>query len=237
MKTRWRGAGTPITKYNLEQGCGLIPNEGTEFMKFGRLFIIVVVLLGAGYAWWAMRAPKSAAAPARTAEISMSSTKMAAPAATPPKPPVAAPIAPPVITAATRAEAAQPIAPNAPEPEPQADLNDCVARTLKLLEAKDVSGLVKTLMPPDEIQKMIASGRAASVEDIVAQFSQIPNLDERFQQLRRTLEAVKDVKPEMNAGSTKATYEVDPSIDGYNSPGNRKNVLTFTKVGGYWYMD
>jgi hypothetical protein len=205
-------------------------------MKFSRLLLVVVALIGATYAWWAMRTSKSMDAPTKTAEAPVAATTMT-PAVTPTKPSVAAPIAPPVITAATRAEAAQPIAPVAPEPEPQADLNECVARTLKLLEAKDVGGLVKTLMPPDEIQKMIASGQAASVEDIVAQFSQMPNLDDRIQQLRRTLEAVKDLKPEMNSSSTKATYEVDPSIDGYNSPGDRKNVLTFTKVGGYWYMD
>jgi len=209
-------------------------------MKYLRLLVVFVVLVAGVYFLWQFSGPVATEAPTNTAQSSpLASVQKPAEAASASQKPamVAAGVEPPVVTAAIKAEAAQPIAPRAAEPDPQADLNDCIAQTLKMIEAKDVAGLVKTLMPPDEIQKMIASGRVASVEDIVTQFSQMPNLNERFQQLQRTLEAVKDLKPEMNADSTKATYPIDPAVDGYNSPGDRKNVLTFTKVGGFWYMD
>ncbi len=215
-------------------------NAGLEFniMKFLRLFVGVVVLLGAGYAVWSFRAPAKSATPEPVANALATTPKPIVPGIAPPRSAVAAPILPPVVVAAqsVSAPAAAPAATGELEPQPQQDLDACIAQTLKILEAKDIPGLIKTLMPPDEIQKMIASGQAASVEDIAAQFSQMPDLDERLAQLQQTLESVKDQTPEFNADGTQATYTPGASSGVYNSPGGSSGTITFIKVDGNWYL-
>jgi len=121
------------------------------------------------------------------------------------------------------------------EYQPQADIGDCVAQTIKLLDEKDIVSLVKTLMPPDVIQQRIASGQVSSVEDIAAQYSQMPNINQMVSGLQSALESVKDKTPTLNDDGTQATYKLDPSVITANGPGADGNIR-FTKVNGYWYL-
>ena len=140
------------------------------FMKYLRLLVIFLVLLAVAYVLYQFSAPAddSAAKPAE-APAPVAAPKPMAPAMVAlPKPSVVAPIVPPVIAAAQPAPAVAATTPKAIDYQPQPDLNGCIDQTLQLLEAKDVLSLVKTLMPPDAIQRVIASGQAGSVEDIAA---------------------------------------------------------------------
>jgi hypothetical protein len=207
-------------------------------MKLLRWFMAVAVLLGVGYAVWSFRAPAQPAAPEPVANAPATAPKPMVPGLAPPRSAVAAPLAPPVVVAAQQSSpvpAAVPSDTGGGEPQPQQDLDACIAQTLKILDAKDIPGLIKTLMPPDEIQKMIASGQAASVEDIAAHFGQMPNLDEKITQLQQTLESVKGQAPEFNADGTQATYQIiDPSVT--TGPGGAPGNIVFIKVDGSWYL-
>jgi hypothetical protein len=201
--------------------------------NFRPLAVILVLMLVLGAAWWFWHSP---AAP--VASDKPLATK--APDAGAPKPAVstgiASPkIAPPVaqpVTAATKPSAATAAAP-APTPtgdaQPQADLNDCIAQTIKLLEAKDMVGVIKTAMPPDALQKMIASGRVSSAEDVAAQLMQDPNFEQRMTQMLQELHAIQGQTPEMNADGTEAKF---PNLTAGGGPDN----MTFTKIDGYWYI-
>lgn len=202
-------------------------------MKYARLLFIVVVLVVGIYMLWQFSAP-SADAPAKPADAAPPAPALKpimSAVIAPPKLAVAPPVAPPVAMASSPAAAAA-----TPKPfdyQPQPDLNDCVNQTIQLLEAKDVLSLVKTLMPPDAIQRMVASGQAASVDDIAAMYSARSDVDQLMLQLQGALETVKGQTPEMNADGTQATYKIAVP---YTGVGSSNGNVVFIKVEGNWYL-
>ncbi len=210
-------------------------------MKYLRLLVVVIILLGGVYALWEFAGP----APADTAEKPAEAKTAPAPTpaivakATPIEPPkVGAPvIAPPKAAPAPAVAAVQPAVAatskfDLKNPQPQADINDCVEQSLLLLQAKDVPGLVKTLMPPQALQRMIQNGRVASMEDAVVMYSSMPDIQLQIMQLQGAMETAKGETPELSADGTQATYKVDPVPSGPAAGG----TLGFVKVDGYWYL-
>jgi hypothetical protein len=84
-------------------------------------------------------------------------------------------------------------------------------------------------MPPDALQKMIASGEVASAEDMAAMLTQDPNREQRMTQMLQVLQAIQGQTPEMNADGTEAKF---PNLVGTLGPSD----MTFTKIDGYWYI-
>jgi len=205
-------------------------------MKHFRLIIVVVALLGAGYAWWTRSAPGSVEAPAKPAETPKPAPapKPSATGIAPPKPTVDAPTLPPAAVNEPPPAPAPAAASDAPQL--QSNLDDCIAQSIELLKAKDILNLVKTLMPPDAVQNMIASGQAASVEDIATYYSGRPEAAQVMTQLQQVLESVKTQTPEMNPDSSQASYKMDASVSDYSGPGSSNGNIYFVKVNGYWYL-
>ncbi len=198
-----------------------------------RILIIVFLCAAAGVSVWYYINSSAAAPAAKPPAVASAPAAKPAPAVKPgaiepPKPVVAAPVAPKM------APSAAPVAKNAEPPalEPKADLHECIAQTLKLLEAKDIPGLIRTLMPPSAMQQMIDAGRATSVDDVVAIYSQRPDLNEKIAELQQVLESIKDATPEMSADGQRATYKLDGStVD----PKGRPDI-SFVQEGGNWYL-
>jgi len=208
-------------------------------MKTFRILVIVIVLLGAGYAIWRFMGAGSAATTEKAAEAKPAAAPAAVAAVKPggieaPKMPakVAAPTAAPAAVKADAATAVVASATDLSNPQPQADLNACIEQSIKLLEAKDILNLLKTLMPPDAFQQESANGRGFTYEDMAAQFSQQPNFVEKMTQLQQALESVKGLTPELNADGTEATFKIDPAIGGPASGGE----MRFTRQAGNWYL-
>lgn len=199
-----------------------------------RIIVVAVVCAIAGLVAWYLNLPAPVAKPAevKTAE------KIEAPK---PAPALAAPVRPaqvaqPVVAAAT------PKPPTPPQPvdeifvaEPKADLKVCVSTMVHFLETQDIVGLVKTAMPPDEINKMIQSGQASSVEDVAAHYQQMPDVSTKMSQLLQALQSVQGQEPEMSADGKHATYKVDPSVLPADGPGNHGDI-EFVQVDGFWYV-
>jgi type IV secretory pathway VirB10-like protein len=210
-------------------------------MKKQQIVVMIVGALALGVLVWSL-STRQAPAPATEKPVAMNTPDASAPA---PKPAASTGIAPPKIAAPAPPPVAVTAAPKAApvsvpkstmiEYQPQADLGDCVAQTIKLLDERDIVSLVKTLMPPDVIQQRIASGQVSSVEDIAAQYTQLPNINQLVGGLQSALESVKDKTPDMNDDGTQATYKLDPSVITANGPGADGN-LRFVKVNGYWYL-
>lgn len=149
---------------------------------------------------------------------------------------VAAPVAPPVAASApARAVAATAAKPafDLSNPQPQSDIKNCIAQSLALLESRDIVGILKTLMPPDAMQQMIASGRVSSVEDIAAMYRQRPDFEQKLSQMQLMLDSIKDETPDISADGQSATYHVAPGVV---NPTNDKGDATFIMVNGNWYL-
>jgi len=158
--------------------------------------------------------PTTAAAPKPAANTGIEPPKMSAP--------IAKAAAQPVVTEAKPAPGASSDGPI----EPQGDVNACIAQTIKLIDAGDYLNLIKTLMPPDQLQRMANAGQSVSVEDIAAQMSSSSFTQQRMQRLRDALESVKDQTPTLNGDGTQASFDVPAGT----------YPLTFTKIDGYWYL-
>jgi len=208
--------------------------------------LLVVLLLGcilAGGLGWYFSQPKSTAT-ANSADPATASTSVAtptpaqSPTVLPTKAPApivqvekpvvaAAPVVAPV--ASTSADPAS--TPAANEPQPQADLKSCISQTITLLQARDVVGLVKTIMPPTAIQRMIDAGQATDPESIAAQErAQRPTIDQDMTDLLQALQSVQGQEPEMNKDGTQAVYHLPTPI-------GRFNDVTFQQQGGKWYLN
>lgn len=195
------------------------------------LGLVLCALAGVGIWYYVNPPPPAAMDKPAPAKVAVAPTPVAKP--TTMEAPKRAPVAPAV--APVVAASAKPVAAAKADlsiPEAKADLKECITQTIKLLEAKDVAALIKTLMPPPEVQRMIDSGRASSMDDIIAQFSQRPDLNERMAEMQRMLESVKDLIPDIDADGQKATYHVDPSISG--RPG--RDTISFIQIDGNWYL-
>lgn len=197
-----------------------------------RILAVTVVVAIAGLLGWYMH-PAPAETPAKQAAVANTPTKPSTP-----KPVlVAAPVLPP------SSQIAQPVAVAKPnpaasatetpltDPQPQSDLDACLTQSIKLLEARDLVGLVKTLMPPSDMQQMMQATGAASAEDLAAALrGRMPNLDKEMEDIIQAMHQVQGQVPELNTAGTRAVYNVDP-------PAGSNSKLTFVKVDGNWYME
>ena len=210
-------------------------------MKYLRLLVVVVILLAGGYGLWQFAGPgpgDAAEKPAEGKGAPAAAPEAAVKPATIAPPKVAAPVvaptkaAPALAVAAVQPEVAASSKFDLKHPQPQADLNDCLEQSLLLLQAKDVPGLVRTLMPPQALQRMIQNGRVASMDDAVVMYSSIPDIQQQILQLQGAMETAKGETPELSEDGTQATYKVDSVPSGPAAGG----TLGFVKVDGYWYL-
>jgi hypothetical protein len=204
-------------------------------MKIRSVVALVVGCVLAGLAGWYLSQPKAGEATASAQGQTLSATTTPAPAQSPIVLPVkvTAPVvqveAPVVAPAPIGAAPAEP-APAANEPQRQSDLKSCIAQTITLLQARDLVGLVKTIMPPTEMQRMIDAGQATDPESIAAQVrADIPTIDQDMTDLLQALQSVQGQEPEMNADGTRAVYHL-------SAPIGRLNDVTFEQQDGKWYF-
>jgi hypothetical protein len=202
--------------------------------------VVVVICAVAGGAAWFLYSP--ATEPKASARVTASAVTALATPVLPMKP---AQVAAPVVTAVkvNPASSAKPPAaqPDAFLAQPQSDLKTCVATTAHFLETQDLLSLVKTIMPPDVMQRMIQSGQAASVEDIAEHYRQLPDVAGKMSQLQWALQNIQwqNQEPEMSADGTRATYKIDTAITRLGTPDappGTPGTITFAKVDGFWYL-
>ena len=207
-------------------------------MKYLRLLVVVVVLLGGVYALWQFGgadatekkdlAPVVAAAePAVAKGTGVAAPKMSGG--------IAGPVSPPTATVAAKAAAAATVGVaryDLSNPQPQLELNDCIEQSLQLFAAKNYAGLIKTLLPPTLLRRP-AGAPQMSVDDMAANMAQNPNtvrlLTEKIQPV---MESLKGLTPEFSADGNVATFKIDPAVAAVSG----KDVLTFIKADGYWHM-
>jgi hypothetical protein len=139
---------------------------------------------------------------------------------------VEAPVMAPAPVAATPADTTS----AANEPQPQADLKSCVAQTITLLQARDLVGLVKTIMPPTAYQQMIDAGQATDTDSVAAQVrAKYPTIEQDMTDLLHALQSVQGQDAEMNQDGTQAVYHLATPI-------GRFNDITFIQQNGKWYF-
>lgn len=215
-----------------------------------RILVVTVVCVVAGLLGWFLNPPSAdAAKPVETKTTTTANapkTSIAPPVAAPVAPVKPAQVAAPVVAAARP----DPAAPFSTTPavasatqvfvaEPKTDLKECISTMIHYLDTQDVLGLVKTIMPPDAISRMIQSGQASSIEDVAEHYRQMPDVSEKMSQLLFALQNVQGQEPEMNADGTQATYKIDQSISGPGkppAPAGTPGQVTFVKIDGFWYL-
>jgi RNA polymerase sigma factor (sigma-70 family) len=209
----------------------LLMSTKTKFLLAAAVVLLAAIPL---FLIWYPANQVSGATPANSAAPAPTVAASAAAVAKAP----ATSIAPPVVNATIKAVAAQPVVAPVPtvsandDPQPQTDLHACIVQAAKLMTTNNFVGFVKALMSPDDIQKMIASGQATSIEDFAAQSSAEPGESQMMMEMGHWLEAIEDQSPEMNADGTQATFKMGPSVDKKAPP-----YVAFIKVNGYWYLD
>jgi len=205
--------------------------------------LVVGCILAAGLGWYFSQSASTAAENPTNPKTAATVVPASAPALPSVMLPLKAPA--PVMQVEKPVIAAVPVATNFPvaaslvsdttpapnEPQPQADLKSCISQTITLLQARDVVGLVKTIMPPTAIQRMIDAGQATDPESIAAQErAQRPTIDQDMTDLLQALQSVQGQEPEMNKDGTQAVYHLPTPI-------GRFNDVTFQQQGGKWYLN
>ncbi len=189
----------------------------------------------AGLAGWLLLRP---AAPEAPPKVPAAKSAPLLPAATVPKAPAPVRVAAPMLPAVTpvqnetpaKAESPLPAAPVTFTAVPQADLQSAIATGAHFMETRDLAGLIRVLMPPDELKGMAESGKAATPEE-AADFlrHEMPDIEERVMEMLPAMRLIQGQTPELNPEGTEANYPLDPPL------GDEKNI-TFYKVDGFWYL-
>jgi len=153
---------------------------------------------------------------------------------------VAAQVAPPVLPAvkpsasSASADAALPAAPipaaagdQAPfVAGPQADLNAAVAAGIYYAKSQDLVGYAKTLVPPDVLAEPL---KIMPLEEFAVKAAESPETAQGAANMLEILTSIQNKTPSLNDDGTRASYSIDPPVDGHK-------VITFNKIGGFWYL-
>ena len=101
-------------------------------------------------------------------------------------------------------------------------LDKLVPETIRLLEAKEYATVLETLVPPDELKKIIAEHPLA---EFAAKFG-----ENKAASLLAVLKSVRDKKPKVSDDGNTATFELA------DSPEALRKTLVFARVEGRWYI-
>ncbi len=199
--------------------------------------LVAVLLLGCvlagGLGWYLsqsrtedpVKSPAEAKIPASLPALALTSIKLPEKASTP-----VVRVEAPVVAPAPVSSVPSASGPVANELQPQADLKSCVAQTITLLKARDLVGLVKTIMPPNEYQGMIDAGQGADPETVTAQIrAAIPTIEQDMTDLLQALQSVQGQDPEVNEDGTQAVYHLSAPIGQFKD-------ITFVQQNGNWYF-
>jgi hypothetical protein len=101
-------------------------------------------------------------------------------------------------------------------------LPTAIGEAIRLLEAKDYEGFLKEFMRPDDLKKMTERvGLAKFATQIKGEKADI---------LLRVFKSIKDLQPTFESDGKVASFPVTVA-------GAPRNVIKFTKIGKYWYLE
>jgi len=109
-----------------------------------------------------------------------------------------------------------------------ADLMTAIPALIHYLETDDFVRILPFLLTPEEIQQMLQSGKAASVQDLAEKFRAELKNHGGANFLAQALNLIKDQPASIDVTGNKAIYEIDPPIAGHKE-------ITFIKKDGLWY--
>jgi hypothetical protein len=107
--------------------------------------------------------------------------------------------------------------------DPRVEPGTAIKEAIRLLEARDYVGFVKTCIRPSELTEMTT--KYGTVEEAAKAFA---NTD-RPAKLLDILKAASALTPAINADGTRADYRFDKPVAGANR-------LSLAKIDGYWYL-
>ena len=190
---------------------------------------VAVGLILAAVVAFESRQPKSTAIPATTGAVPKSPDGTRPPtirseiASPPPVPPEKVVMAG-AITAKTPAVEPTFVA------EPQADLKNTIATAIHFLEAQDSVGVLKTLMPPNNLAKELQGKGATSLADYARVAARDPEIIDLMAQMREVLPLVEGQTPaEISADGNRVDFPMSTPLYG------TRNV-EFINVDGLWYL-
>jgi len=202
-------------------------------MKTRFLIVTLVFVIAGGLGWYFSQPEEKPPAKAAKAPAKAEATKPEV-VIIPSPPTRSTQVVAPVVAATKPSVTPEPAATPAPadlrDPQPQSDLNSVFTQSIRLIQAGDMVGIIKTLMPPDEMKSMMQSTGASSPEDVVSLLRQrMPGIDAKMESLLQAMQQVQGQSPDISADGNSATYKIEPPVD-------NQNDLTFTKVDGNWYL-
>lgn len=104
--------------------------------------------------------------------------------------------------------------------DPRESLDTAIAEGIRLLEAKEYEGFIKTFAVPEELKSITSK---VPMEQLVEGFKS------KGEHALSDLKVIKALKPEVSADGKTATYKAD----GEKGP---KRTLVFTKIDKLWYV-
>ncbi len=191
-----------------------------KLLAAGAVFVVIAVTLAL---CWPQRAPNAAAAkrafaasepmPAKIQPIAIKVVKSAVA-------PPAKPVAMPNNTAAVEQFVAA----------PQADLKATITTAIHFLEVQDPLSVLKTLMQPDSLAKMLKGKGAVSAADYDVIISKDPELTDMMSQMREILPIIQEQTPnDISPDGQRVTYQLNTPLFG------NRNV-EFIDTDGVWHI-
>jgi hypothetical protein len=112
---------------------------------------------------------------------------------------------------------------------PKTDLNTAIVTAIHFIEGKDTLGFLQTMMPPEALAE---ENKGQTLQEFVDHVNNDGDTVKKLDTLLGALHAITDNKltPGLNDDGTRATYHLDPPVDGHK-------VVIFNKVGSFWYLD
>ncbi len=107
------------------------------------------------------------------------------------------------------------------KPDPRESLDTAVPEAVRLLEAKDYEGLLKTFVAPKELEQIVEKG---DLKDLAKSFG-----GNKAERLLKVLQAAKGLMPTYNDDQTLATYKLPEKIES-------KGEIRFQKIEKLWYI-
>lgn len=100
-------------------------------------------------------------------------------------------------------------------------LETAIPEGIRLLEAKEYATFLKNFVPPEHFQRITNS---VSLDEFARKFG-----EDRAEVMLAVLKAIREEKPTLDDGGTRATYTL-------KEPVNRKGSIVWEKVDDHWYI-
>ncbi len=121
--------------------------------------------------------------------------------------------------------------------QPQPMLENAVSTAIHFLEAGDMDGVIKTVMPPSALEELVRNGQATSIDDAANHFAQMPDLRDKMTQLLQALKTTQGQLPVMSPDGLQAVYDVPvPRDTSGGRPIENPTKTTFVNINGFWYL-